>query len=60
MFLNRKVLKIKDICCLFLGQYSDKTSIRKSRIVNIPNFFRNDVEIINKGCRNFDINDLNF
>lgn len=53
-------LKIKDICCLFLGKYSDKTNIRKSRIVNIPNFFRNDVEIINKGCRDFDINDLNF
>lgn len=53
-------LKIKDICCLFLGQYSDKTNIRKSRIVNIPNFFRNDVEIINRGCHGFDITDLNF
>lgn len=53
-------LKIKDICCLFLGKYSDKTTIRKSRIVNIPNFFRNDVEIINRGCRNFDISNLNF
>lgn len=53
-------LKIKDICCLFLGKYSDKTSIRKSHIVNIPNFYRNDIKIINKGCRNFDISDLNF
>lgn len=54
-------LKIKDICCLFLGKYSDKTSIRKSRnIVNIPNFFRNDIKIINKGCHDFDISDLNF
>ena len=54
-------LEIKDICCLFLGKYSDKTNIRKSRnIVNIPNFFRNDVQIINKGCHGFDINDLKF
>jgi len=53
-------LKIKDICCLFLGKYSDKTSIRKSYTVNIPNFFRNDIQIINKGCHNFDISDLNF
>ncbi len=53
-------LKIKDICCLFLGKYSDKTSIRKSYTVNIPNFFRNDIKIINRGCRDFDISNLNF
>ena len=53
-------LKIKDICCLFLGKYSDKTNIRKSNIVNIPNFCRNDIEIINKGYHDFDIGDLNF
>lgn len=54
-------LKIKDICCLFLGKYSDKTGNRKSRnIINIPNFFRNDVRIINKGGHGFDISDLNF
>lgn len=54
-------LEIKDICCLFLGKYSDITNIRKSRnIVNIPNFDRNDVQIINKGCHGFDISDLNF
>jgi hypothetical protein len=58
---NENNLKIKDICCLFLGKYSDKTNIRKSRnIVNIPNFCRNDVKIINKDCRGFDISDLNF
>ena len=53
-------LKIKDICCLFLGKYSDKTSIRKSYTVNIPNFFRNDIKIINRSCSDFDISNLNF
>ena len=52
-------LKIYDIR-LFLGKYSDRTNIRKSRTVNIPNFFRNDVQIINKGCNGFNISDLNF
>lgn len=53
-------LKIKDICCLFLGKYSDITNNRKSIFVNIPNFFRNDTQIINRGCRDFDIKNLNF